>query len=219
MKGKISIMFLLCIAVMAFAFAQTAAAEEGFIAPNPPSIQESGDGDPAADSMQETDLHTGYLPSGLQIVEESAFEGTAFVNIRFSEETEDVSIGKNAFANNENLIAIYLPDTVTHIDDDALKNSGGILFTSSSSSYAWAWAHTHDIRSALDEAIRQKKAEAFFVFFREPAVQQVEVKHESVGSNLTAYEKTIRPGRSVAELKASHFKGIAAQHIQSRFFP
>ena len=69
---------------------------------------------------------TLVLPEGLVTIEEAAFAGTAEEVVVIPWGCE--SIGANAFAGSPNLKEIWIPGTVTQIDDTAFANCNALMF-------------------------------------------------------------------------------------------
>ena len=83
------------------------------------------------------------LPAALQIIDESAFEGTALVSVELPEKLE--YIGEKAFAHILTLRSIHIPDSTKHIGKNAFTGSGQVTITAYSNSYARTWARNNGI--------------------------------------------------------------------------
>ena len=94
--------------------------------------------DPATGS---TFIPGGILPSDLDIIEESAFENSAFESIRLPESVREIQ--SQAFHNCPALRLIYIPQSVQQIADDAFDIGTGLVIIgvdgSAAQSYAEYW--------------------------------------------------------------------------------
>ena len=73
------------------------------------------------EEMPEADFVT---PGMLRTIEEEAFEGIGAVHVRISDNV--TSLGSRAFANCLNLQSIYIPESVTVIENDLLEGCGDV---------------------------------------------------------------------------------------------
>lgn len=157
------------------------------------------------------------LPASLQIIDDSAFEGTALVSVDIPETV--TYIGDNAFANIPSLLAVYIPDATEFIGKDAFANSNQVTITASSNSYARTWAKDNGFRFQLLATFSASNGGVSYSFQSDPGFRssQKERMESSDTANTNIRER--RTGRTVGELKASQYKGVAALYIQSRYFP
>lgn len=159
---------------------------------------------------------TSKLPQSLYTIEDEAFEGTAFQSVHLSEGV--VTIGERAFAGNDQLFAVYIPGSAEYIDQKAFEGAAQVLISGDAGSYAQRWARENGYRFGfLMKIMNQREREAEKGIF--PKIQFQGTYSEKQKTRCCPVQKAIRTGRTMGELKASHFKGIAAQHIQSRYFP
>lgn len=157
------------------------------------------------------------LPASLQTIEDSAFEGTAIVSVEIPESV--AYIGDYAFADIQTLLGIQIPDATTHIGKNAFTGSKQVTMTASSGSYASTWAKENGIRFRLLATFTAKE-DVFTVSLRkDDGEQQLRKERLEKTDNQTANVRERRTGRTVGELKAAQYKGIAAVYIQSRYFP
>ena len=82
-------------------------------------------------------------PENLRVIEESAFEGSAFTHVILGEQVERIEA--RAFADCGALTYIYLPKSVTSIADDAFAGSDGIVIGCYSGSDAERFASDNGI--------------------------------------------------------------------------
>lgn len=78
------------------------------------------------------------LPKDTVEIKAEAFMSTA-IECMWGNEGLSI-IGDKAFANAPSLIAVYLPETVSHIADDAFLNSDNLILLCHEGSYAWQYA-------------------------------------------------------------------------------
>ena len=158
------------------------------------------------------------LPSSLKIIEDSAFEGTALVSV---DVPESVSyIGERAFANIHTLLGVHIPDKTQFIGKEAFAGSKQVTLTASANSYARTWAKDKGYRFQLLATFSARDGMIQYAFrsgqsFRSPRRESTETADNHMATNT----RERRTGRTVGELKASRYKGVAALHIQSRYFP
>ena len=157
------------------------------------------------------------LPASLQIIDDSAFEGTALVSVDIPESV--TYIGENAFANIPSLLAVHIPDATQFIGKDAFTNSNKVTITASSNSYARTWAKDNGFRFQVLATFSASNGGGSYSFQSDPGFRssQKERMESTDTSNTNIRER--RTGRTVGELKASQYKGVAALYIQSRYFP
>lgn len=157
------------------------------------------------------------LPFSLQVIDDSAFEGTALVSVDIPESV--TYIGDNAFANIPSLLAVRIPDATEFIGKDAFANSNKVTITASSNSYARTWAKDNGFRFRLLATFSASNGGVSYSFQSDPDFHssQKERMESSGTANTNIRER--RTGRTVGELKASQYKGVAALYVQSRYFP
>lgn len=86
---------------------------------------------------------TIVLPASLHEIEEEAFENTAAESIIFPELL--TTIGNRAFARNNALATVYLPESIKYIGAHAFDESHELTIRGVEGSYAAAWAKTHNV--------------------------------------------------------------------------
>jgi hypothetical protein len=91
------------------------------------------------------------LPASLREIGESAFENTAVEMVILSESTE--SIGDGAFAHNNALRAVFVPDSVTYIGSQAFEGSAKLTIHGSADSYALQWAMENNVPFVMESSI------------------------------------------------------------------
>ena len=167
------------------------------------------------DTAKKQDIKTNIssLPSSLQIIDESAFEGTAINTVILPDKV--ITIGDYAFANIKELKKIEIPDRIAFIGENAFKGSNQVVITSSPKGYARAWAKEKGIPFApiATFCAVENLTEASLLQGR--TAQQ---------KNIPSFEgtekiKTRPTGRMSGELQASRYEGCSAFHIQGRSPP
>ncbi len=157
------------------------------------------------------------LPSSLRIIDDSAFEGTALVSVDIPESV--TYIGDNAFANIPTLLAVHIPDATQFIGKNAFANSKNVTITASSNSYARSWAKDNGLRFQLLVTFSASNGGVSYSFQSDPGFRSSQKERAETTDTSNTNIRERRTGRTVGELKASRYKGVAALHIQSRYFP
>ena len=157
------------------------------------------------------------LPTSLKIIDDSAFEGTALVSVDIPESVS--YIGDNAFANIPTLLSVRIPDTTQFIGRDAFANSIKVTLTASSNSYARTWAKENGFRFQLLATFNASNGVVSYSFQSNPGFHSFQRERTETTDKTNTNIRERRTGRTVGELKASRYKGVAALHIQSRYFP
>ncbi len=157
------------------------------------------------------------LPASLQIIDDSAFEGTALVSVDIPESV--TYIGDNAFANIPSLLAVRIPDATEFIGKDAFTNSNQVTITASSNSYARTWAKDNGFRFQLLATFSASNGGVSYSFQSDPGFRSSQKERLETTDTANTNIRERRTGRTVGELKASQYKGVAALYIQSRYFP
>ena len=86
----------------------------------------------------DTAMNIMRMPSALQQIEESAFEGGNFTHVYLSGQVH--SIQAKAFAGCEKLVYIEIPASVTFIDDSAFQGSPNVTIGCTAGSEAYNYA-------------------------------------------------------------------------------
>ncbi len=219
MKSRIKLFLLvLFLALVAFTCAQAAVNEEK-AAQMPASVLVKYTSLPEAKIVAApAETKSSFkLPASLKVIEDSAFEGTAIVSVEIPETVS--YIGDYTFADIPSLLGIRIPDTTTYIGKNAFAGSKQVTLTASSGSYARTWARENGIRFRL-LATYSARQDVFTVSLRKDDGEQ-HLRKECLEKtdDKPANVRERRTGRSVGELKAAQYKGIAAIYIQSRYFP
>lgn len=84
------------------------------------------------------------LPASTFYVDDEAFVGNSTIQSVVAPDGLQV-IGTRAFADCANLKCITLPDSVSHIAEDAFENTPDVVIFASVGSYAWQWAEKQGI--------------------------------------------------------------------------
>ena len=95
------------------------------------------------EKVQETKQTASSLPAALQMIDDSAFEGTALISVAIPESV--TYIGDHAFANIPTLLWIRIPDSTHFIGKDTFAGSQQVILTASNKSYARTWAVKNSI--------------------------------------------------------------------------
>ena len=218
MKPRIKLFLLvLLLALVAFTCAQAAVSQEQE-EQMPASVLVKYTSLPEAKITAPAETTPSFkLPASLQVIEDSAFEGTAIVSVDIPKSV--TYIGDYAFADISTLLGIQIPDTTTFIGRNAFAGSKQVTLTASSGSYARSWAAENRIRFRL-QATYAAREEVFTVSLRkDDGEQQLRKERLEKTDNQSASVRERRTGRSTGELKAAQYKGVAALYIQSRYFP
>ena len=157
------------------------------------------------------------LPSSLRIIDDSAFEGTALVSVDIPESV--TYIGDNAFANIPTLLAVQIPDATEFIGNNAFGNRKNVTITTSSNSYARTWAKDNGFRFRLLATFSASNGVVSYSFQSDHGLRSSQKERAKTTDTSNTNIRERRTGRTVGELKASRYKGVAALHIQSRYFP
>ena len=96
-----------------------------------------------AEDMVEKQQAPSILPAALQVIDESAFEGTALVSVDLPGELE--YIGEKAFAHILSLRSVRIPDKTKYIGKTAFTGSGKVTITAYANSYARTWARSNGL--------------------------------------------------------------------------
>lgn len=161
-------------------------------------------------------LEVSRLPANLKIIDNEAFSGTAIPSIQFP---QGVSyIGEEAFADNKALQHVFFMQDNLEMADSALSGSVPIL-AGFNNSDAQKWAQKNGFRYHIEFSLTTvSPRESRFIAKLERIngdIQRTEKSKETIA----VIRKVKRPGRITGELKAERYKGVAAVHIQSRYFP
>ncbi len=172
--------------------------------------------DPAAFIQEEeTEQPSFILPAFLQIIGDEAFEGTALQSAELPESVTE--IGERAFANNDNLLVLRLPNHIKSIGKDILAGSKQAALAVYAGSDALDQILGTDCRFFIIASISEKRIVHPEALIAGTVFQTV--KYEQKSDTCPVVHKGQRTGRTGAELKAEQYRGIAALYIQSRYFP
>lgn len=168
----------------------------------------------SADESPDTLKASSSLPASLQMIDDSAFEGTALVFVDLPENM--VSIGDQAFANIPTLLGVRIPDSVKHIGKDAFTGSRQVTMTANGNSYARTWAEANGVPFA-----------GAVIYTASDGSPQIPGLYpgRTVHEKLTTTETTEAPkyseqnGRAEGEIKAAKHEECFAYSIQGRSPP
>ena len=93
--------------------------------------------------LEDVPLDILTLPSGIINIDYEAFEGIAATVIKLPDGIK--TIGKRAFANCKGLRRIYIPASVSTIEEDAFENTPNVVIYGIDGSAAERFAKQHDI--------------------------------------------------------------------------
>ena len=136
------------------------------------------------------------LPFNLKLIEEEAFEGTAFTNILIPESVQE--IGAGAFDQDENLV-------ISGFDG----------------SFVQQWAYHYHIRFNILEQIRRANKLAGFVYVperKEKKTSRIPI-HDAYLCICNNTKHVQNTSRSIGEIKASYYVGNISVYVRSRYFP
>ncbi len=157
------------------------------------------------------------LPSSLLIIEDGAFEGTALVSVDIPETV--THIGNNAFANISTLLSVKIPDTIQYISEDTFVNSKNVVLIASSNSYAYTWAKSNGFRFQFPAFFIARDENNQFIYPNKRNTYFFAKERTEITDIQRINNRERRNGRSIGELKASQNKGVSGLYIQSRYFP
>ena len=162
---------------------------------------------------------TGFiLPASLVSIGEDAFEGTAATYVYMPDNV--VTVGDRAFARMHNLLILRLSRTIKEMGDAAFEDDSGITLSGAINHNSELWAKKYNVPFIPEAGLIVPDTENGYCIIQkhDPYIRYKYVTCKYRGEK-TETKEAHRPGRTEGELKASHYKGIAAQYIQSRFFP
>jgi len=135
------------------------------------SSYSSGQNEAAGEeAMQEADEIT--LPENLIIIEEEAFRGCRMGRVIIPEGVEEIR--DFAFADNENLYYVSVPDSVQRIAGNAFYNDPNLCIFCNAGSYAEAWAIDNGAAYTLNGGAGEQKVE----YISTPADMEIRVGEE-----------------------------------------
>lgn len=167
-----------------------------------------------ADEATEKQQTASTLPAALQIIDESAFEGTALTSVKLPESVE--YIGDKAFAHIQSLRSIHIPDSTKFIGKDAFTGSGQVSIMAYANSYARTWARNNGIPFAPIAAITASSGT--------PQITGLS-PGRTIREQLTSDETIQAPqyseqnGRTEGEIKAAKHEACFAFSVQGRSPP
>ncbi len=159
------------------------------------------------------------LPGHLKIIGEEAFEGTAITNISIPESVEKIE--NRAFADIEQLLLANISADTIQISENAFDGKHKLILRGLAGSDAQNWAKRRNIPFSIMEQIR-KMNETIYVVYK-PSHKENKKQPYLINSTFNNDTDQIysRHGtyRTIGELKASCYTGIASVYVQSRYFP
>lgn len=154
------------------------------------------------------------LPAALQIINESAFEGTALISVELPEKLE--YIGEKAFAHILSLRSVCISDKTKFIGKNAFIGSSKVTITAYANSYAWTWARNNGLPSVPIAAMTASNR----------ALQITGLNLNKSTQDLLAGDETIQTpkgseqnGRAEGEIKAAKHEECFAYSFQGRAPP
>lgn len=168
----------------------------------------------SAEESQEVKQIASSLPAALQMIDDSAFEGTALISVAIPESV--TYIGDHAFANIPTLLGIRIPDNTQFIGKDTFSGSQQVILAASSKSYARTWAMENSIPFA-----------PITVFSASDGIVQIQSIHlgKTARDKLASNETIETPkcseakGRTNGEIIATKHEECFAFSLQSRSPP
>lgn len=157
------------------------------------------------------------LPSSLQIIDESAFEGTRLVTVDIPASVS--YIGDYAFAKISTLIAVRIPDNTKFIGKNAFDNSKQVILTASFNSYARTWAKENGFRFHIMATLSARDGVNQSLSGFKPGSNIRKRNQTKTENNQRTNTKERRTGRTIGELKTPCCRGVATLYVQSRYFP
>ena len=168
--------------------------------------------------FEEKDSFTvSVLPGSLIEVEDGAFENTSFEIVELPAELK--TVGDYAFADISSLRILRFASDYTDIGENAVYDSKHIMIAGPVNSTISEWALVRGAPFSPISMLGTKEKGikiTGIILSGSIVIEKKGTRFLSLGCD---DKKVQRKGRTIGELKASHFKGIAAQHIQSRYFP
>lgn len=167
-----------------------------------------------AEEAAEKQQTESTLPAALQIIDESAFEGTALTSVKLPESLE--YIGDKAFAHIQSLRSIHIPDSTKFIGKDAFTGSGQVSIIAYANSYARTWARNNGIPFAPIAAITASSGAPQIT-----GLSPGKTTREQLTSDETiqAPQYSEQNGRTEGEIKAAKHEACFAFSVQGRSPP
>ncbi len=156
------------------------------------------------------------LPSHLRVINDEAFAGTGIESIQIPESV--CVVGEKAFADNAQLSIVFFLSEKLNMANNAFSGSQVVLSGFSDSEVKY-WAKENGYKFEIKVAITTEKSVVRFsakLEISDKAKQQLLEKEKDIAPIVKKERQT---GRAIGELKATKYKGIAAVHVQSRYFP
>ena len=152
------------------------------------------------------------LPALLQIIEEEAFEGTAFVTVELPETVE--TIGEKAFANIPTLRSVKIPEKTREIAVTAFAGSDYVTIIAAPGSYARTWARENGVPFAPITVMFAGTGSSLISASAAGFEADFSLNFDS------ADDKTEnRQWRPAGEIKADQYEQFIANHILGRAPP
>jgi len=162
--------------------------------------------------LPETEIITeAKLPAALKIIEDEAFEGTAFVKVELPITVE--SLGERAFANITTLREIRIPLTTRYIASTSFDGSDRTTIIAPANSYARAYARNHELPFSPI---------VMFCATMQGSSNQVITSNRSSEVVETATKTNFSPEtqwRRIEELDISRTEELISNHVQGRAPP
>lgn len=99
---------------------------------------------------QNNDRHgTALFPDSLTVIEDEAFEGTAFRTLVFK--AGFLRIQDRVFSSMQSLRKAYFPSSVEYIADSAFSGSGLLSIGGYADTYVQQWAEQHDMQFNISD--------------------------------------------------------------------
>lgn len=167
-----------------------------------------------AEEAPEAKQTASLLPAALQMIDESAFEGTALISVELPEELE--YIGEKAFAHILSLRSIRIPDKTKYIGENAFTGSGKVTITAYADSYARTWARNNGLPFAPIAALTASGGTPQVTGLNLNRTTQDQINSDETIQTPRYSEQN---GRAEGELKAAKHEECFAYSVQGRAPP
>ena len=167
-----------------------------------------------AEETPEKQRTASILPAALQIIDESAFEGTALISVELPEELE--YIGEKAFAHILSLRSIRIPDKTKYIGKNAFTGSGKVTITAYADSYARTWARNNGLPFAPIAALTASGGTPQITGLNLNRTTQDQLTNDETIQTPKYSEQN---GRAEGEIKAAKHEECFAYSVQGRAPP
>lgn len=171
----------------------------------------------ALEKQEKTETkEVSQLPSHLKVINDEAFAGTGIESIQIPESV--CVVGEKAFADNDQLSIVSFLSEKLDMADNAFSGSQVVLSGFSDSEVKY-WAKRNGYKYEIKISITTEKSDFHILAKLEISDKAKQQLLEKEKNAVAVVKKERQTGRAIGELKATRYKGIAAVHVQSRYFP